>query len=264
MDAVQMGYEFLLGYNKIASDGAPGYNKREISTMLTEAQAEEVRDILSIYGVKYVKGFDVDAKITRYIDELVDNYNATCIAINPVAANKRNGIFVSLPTNHFYSLQEETISNINGNTCEVVADNNLAANEAVLRYSNVKPVTYDMYNQNIENPFRKPYKKLVWRLVYNTNQYELITDGTYKIYKYILRYLRNPRPIIIQSTEYNNLGSLEIDGYLWSAYSATSLDCQLHESFHRNIIARAITKATAKNLDANAYQILSADNMKQE
>ena len=63
----------------------------------------------------------------------------------------------------------------------------------------IKPITHDRYLANVENPYKKPYGKLVWRL--DTGKYiELIPDSTLTISKYEYRYIEQPVDIDFSSS----------------------------------------------------------------
>jgi len=55
----------------------------------------------------------------------------------------------------------------------------------------IKPVTHDQYLANIENPFKQPYGKLVWRI--DIDRYlELIPNSDTTVTAYETRYIRKP------------------------------------------------------------------------
>lgn len=55
----------------------------------------------------------------------------------------------------------------------------------------VKPITHDQYTINIKNYYKKPSRSVAWRMDYEDGS-EVITDGTYSILKYFIRYVVNP------------------------------------------------------------------------
>lgn len=66
----------------------------------------------------------------------------------------------------------------------------------------VKPITHDQYHANIENPFKKPYGDLVWRLDID-GYVELVSRGlTHSIDTYTYRYLTSPTRIDFTTDEY--------------------------------------------------------------
>jgi len=88
----------------------------------------------------------------------------------------------------------------------------------------VLPIRHDEYIMNVDNPFAKPYEKLVWRVDYGATgakKHELITAAGQSVSVYNLRYLRKPAVINI-----NN-----------------GVDCDLHESIHEEIVEMAVMMA---------------------
>lgn len=55
----------------------------------------------------------------------------------------------------------------------------------------VKPIKYDEYNINIDNPFKQPDATLAWRLDYGSAKHELIPLSGATITTYYIRYLKN-------------------------------------------------------------------------
>jgi len=98
----------------------------------------------------------------------------------------------------------------NGRTITLPTDFYKALNEYVTTSGDavdVKPIDYDEYNTNRDNPFKKPYAGLVWRLEMNiaAREHELITNGSVGIVKYRLRYIKLPTEISIDSNTTSEL-----------------------------------------------------------
>lgn len=142
-----------------------------------------------------------------------------------------NGIFLDLPDGFLYAIEEGVkLSNV--------------AKEAW-----VKPVKHDEYLANINNPYKKPYKNIVWRMdvarevfaegsISSTNKRtELILPDTYTVEYYRVRYLAMPPAIVCN----------EFD-------ESEQVHCILDETLHREIVdeAVAIAQAAVKKED---YQI---------
>ena len=105
----------------------------------------------------------------------------------------------------------------------------------------VKPITHDEFSINIKNPFKKPsIQRYVWRLDYSENKHELITDSSFSVAKYHLRYLKTLTPIVI--------GTNTVDG------ATGPLDCQLNNILHKRIVDEAVRIATGVT-DPEKYQI---------
>lgn len=138
--------------------------------------------------------------------------------------SKTNGSFVELPTDYRHAIQEEcsiSYTDCDGNTATKIVP--------------VKPITHDRYNVVINSPFNGPYDNLVLRLAHSkistigTNElFELLTDGTYTISVYYLRYLKTPNSMQYGSTY---------------VIPTTDVDCELSEHLHREIVELAALTA---------------------
>lgn len=138
-----------------------------------------------------------------------------------------NGVMFKMPSNFLYSVEE-------GVQLKKVSDNTLEK-ECV-----VKPVTHDEYSANVNNPYKAPYNKLVWRLgvggntsLSNISRTELIVPSTHTINYYRNVFVSNPPDIVCGETEEN---------------------CILNEAMQIEIINEAVVMASAANKQEN-YQV---------
>ncbi len=216
---------FELLFDKITNNDAPGYEDTEISVLLTKA---EERFFLQNYtGTnKLREGFEETEKRRKDLSELTSNSEliSTSVSSSQVGTLP-NGVFYDLPTDFLYSIKEEvTISSddacVNGNRIKV------------------KPITHDEYTVNIENPFKQPYDELAWRIDYSretstsNKRHELITDGSYNVTTYHLRYLKRLPGITVDRTVTTN-----------------QVNSALDESTHRRIIDIAVELALEITVD---------------
>lgn len=215
MTANQMGDELEVLFNKVTNNDAPGYEDTELSLVLSKAQE---RFVFQTYAGtnKLKEGFEETEKRRKDLDELLSNSEITTASANQTGSLP-NGTFYDLPTDFMYAISEQaTISSsdecLNGNRIKV------------------KPITHDLYAENIDNPFKQPSDELIWRLDFsrvtadtNPKRHELITDGTYTISKYHLRYLRTAPEIVVDRTD-----------------TANQVNCILNETTHRRIIDIAV------------------------
>jgi len=254
MTASEFKYEFLVEYDRVANLSSPGYEDDEISLFLTKGQERLVKRHYNPKSNRLGEGVDSTEKRKKNLAELVTdsvNYLTGTSKIS-VSANQKgilpNGVFYDLPGDLMFVLSETA-------TVDVKDVND---NDSVIE---VKPVTYDEYSVNIKNPFKKPCKEEIWRLEFSSalnivnssttlfgitiptistsqgaKRHELITDGTYNILDYKMRYVRKPNPIIV-----SNLGNLSnpktIEGF------SGPLECELDSSYHREIISEAVAIA---------------------
>jgi hypothetical protein len=226
MDANEMRYEFFVLYDEITSLGAPGYTDREVGVILSKSEE-----------IFVTTGYDKeDEKGRKNFSELKRNSAITSPSSSQTGI-KPNGVFYDLPTDCLYIISEDasvtsSVACVNGN-----------------RY-NIIPITEDEYNIDVKNPFKKPFAEFgdgkIWRLDFsretvgtNPKRVELITDGTFDISTYNLRYLRRPQGII----PFTNDGTTTVQ-----------VNSELDEITHRPIIDIAVRIATSTT-KPQEYQI---------
>jgi len=243
MNANQQADEFDIAYDAITSLGAPGYEDFEVSSLLSIAQERLMKKKYTKEGNKYRKGFEGSEKRRKDLSELirtaeltVSNLSASQVGTYP------NGAFYDLPTDLLYAVSENVITDINKCVKGVVSTTDFIQ-------ASVIPYTHDEYNFNIENPFKRPDSSEVWRLDYSTDvekRHELITDGTYAVSKYFIRYIKKPVDIVVDRTT-----------------PANQVDSELDSSVHREIIEEAVKYAVSIN-KPQEYQIRSAEQQQSE
>lgn len=168
MTALELKEAFLQQYDAITNFAAPGYEDSEISAFLTDAQLALVKKLI-LTGDRT----ELEKKV---LSNLVTPYSTSTFYSD--SNNFPNGVYVSLPLDVIAVWQEY-----------VLYEN---ANTPI----KVKPVTYDRYIVDINNPYQNPSPELVWRLD-TGGKHELITDGAHKVGKYNIRYVRMPLNIDI-------------------------------------------------------------------
>lgn len=218
MTASEMKSEFLIGYDKITSFAAPGYTDSEISKFLNDAQERFIKTRYSDAN-KYRVGYEETEKRSKDLSELKRFFSSTTF----VTGNHPNSYFVELPDNILWATKEEAQLNItdcHGNTSTVRVG--------------VKPVSDDYYNANINNPLKKPYEGLVWRMDFsrsdssstvsssNKKRHELIYDANNPVSEYYLTYIKYPQSIDVSST---------------NSY------CELDPSVHKEVVELAVSIA---------------------
>jgi len=232
-----MKYAFLLRYDKIDSLSSPGFDDREVADFLNQAQ---LRIFLKQYipaANKYQQGFEMSEKRRRDLSELVSTANLTSSDHSTSQTGVHtNGVFVDLPSDFLYAIEENCTF---GTSVEPIP---------------VDAVEHDFYIANIRNPYKKPYKNLVWRMnVARTShgtgteeggnaptakRVEIITDGT-DFENYFVRYLSSPRDIVVDEVT-----------------PANQISCQLDDSLHDMIVDEAVRVAVAIT-QPELYQIKS-------
>mgnify|MGYP003601821907 CR=1 FL=1 len=101
------------------------------------------------------------------------------------------------------------------------------------------PISQDDYYRISRNPFRRPGKTRVLRLDIDGNAIEIISK--YGISKYVVRYIAQPSPIILESLPNN----LSINGVNMKT------DCSLHIALHKMVLERAVQKALKSKIINN-------------
>jgi hypothetical protein len=217
MTAEQMQYNFELKLNTLYKLDKP-FTSYDINQLLNESQDVVVYNHYSVRDGDSREHFESDEKLRTELAELITNYGvASAVFDTSDPALHANGVFVTVPTDFMYALREQC-------GIEYTDCNNQTATNTV----RVAPVTHDEYIMNVNNSFKMPYNELVWRMDYSSptgdaKRHELITDGTYDIKTYTLRYLRRPNRINI------------LDGS----------DCELNSNLHEEIVNRAVRMAAA-------------------
>ena len=189
----------------------------EKSIYLTSAQLQLIKSYFPI-------GIEKTSKVRVDLKELIKNYisEEKISSTNKISDDSK---FFKIPNNVFLIIQEQ---------CTIISDNSCLDGKVV----KVVPKTYDEYNIQIKNPFKKPDSSVVWRLdFYSQNlvdsNVELISP--YDISKYSVRYISYPEPIILTKLSNSLFGEgLSIEGV------TTAQTCKLHKGIHREILDLAI------------------------
>lgn len=226
MTAQEFSIEFDIFYNNIRSASAPGLDEYEKSVFLTESQEELVRNIYKGLTVKQ-EGFEDVELARRKLDRLVKQYTSLNSVTN-VQNISSNSTFFEIPEDVFVIVNESVLLE-----SDISCWNNMKID--------VIPMRHDEYNLQKKNPFRKP--KLTgltvnaWRIDYGDTDFrnvEIVYPVDSTPVQYIVRYVRKPKPIILQDLQPLDLS---IDGETGIQTS------ELDSSFHRQIMINAVMKA---------------------
>lgn len=224
MTVEELNNEFDIHYNSIAGQSSPNLDLYEKSIFLTKAQLEIVKNYYNPKGNKYQNGFENSEKRRTDIKELIKNYKSTFYFLDNNAIDSDSKFF-NIPDNVFLITNEKGI----------IKDIGCFEGKSL----NIKPMTQDEYNIQIDNPFKKPNEKVAWRLdfskINNKKVVEIVTP--YKI-EYNLRYIKYPKPIILGDLDVLFPSeNLSIDGQTLPS------TCELSEEIHKEILDRAVELA---------------------
>lgn len=267
--------QFMVQYEKITGNGAPGITDTDLSLLLTNSQLNYVMSRISKMTNTKREGLEETEVRMQGLSALVKD--SALSASNVTTENLPNGSFWNLPRDFMYSIMELAYINqldctkyygsrIRGNynqstlysLSDVVYDlQNRRFYESLINNNNspldntiswkeidgdsvsVRVITHNEFTINEKNPFRKPYydkgEGEVWRIAYSRSnsgyndpttviqngytyitsqtakRHELITDGTFDVIKYKLRYLRYPREIVVDTVTTTNQRHSELD-----------------------------------------------------
>jgi hypothetical protein len=236
MTVREFNNEFDIHYNSIAGQSAPNLDAYEKSVYLTKAQLELVKDHYDPSSNKKQKGFEATEKRRVDLKELIKDYKTTISFLNNSKISNESRFF-NIPQDVFLIINEQvklTSSDCNNN-----------------KVINVKPITHDEFNLQYENPFKTPDNSVAWRLDYSQLSSQQVVEiiSPYNIsgsLEYRLRYIKQPKPIILEDLSTLFPGeNLSIDGI------TAITNCELHKSFHREIIDRAVEIAIKDYKPAN-------------
>lgn len=226
-------------YNNITSNQAPGLNAYEKSVFLTKGQDEVVKNSFNpkSKGNNTQEGFDDSAK--RQID-----FSMLTTVATIGTARFSTSLFDSRDNTRSVSLPENVMMVIN-EMVEVTR----GGNPVILQ---VVPIKFDEYSRLMSKPYKRPLKYQAWRLINSNvvNRADIIIGPSDTLYKYTVRYIRRPKPIIV-----SDLDGLTIEGL--GEESACELDPILHEEIVQRAVELAKIAWTATGQD-NVQMVMQA------
>jgi hypothetical protein len=207
MTSQEMEVAFKQGLDKFDSLNYPDFQTDQIELLLNQAQDAFVKQR---YGVSNAKrqSFEETQKRTEDLKNLVTN--AILIpAVNAVDNINSNARFVTLPTNHWFIIQELTGISYVGCNGSTVTDRVFT-----------EAIQHNDYSKIINNPFAQPNEGKILRLM-EAGRVELISSTGVTITDYHLRYIKEPVRISVTN----------------------SVDCELSEQCHQEIVSISISLA---------------------
>jgi hypothetical protein len=223
------------GFNKSIAQNILDFDEYEKSVFLTKSQ----NNIINKLAQEYEINEDVRRKLARLVK--TTSYTSSIPSVNNISLNSN---FFVLPSDLIKIVYES----IKIRTSSITFNSTFSETFLLIDHGTscfdgkdltVVPVTHDEYNNQKDNPFRKPKLKGLtnnaWRLDTgeDTESVEIILPELTILNKYTIRYIRTPNPIIL-----TNLGELEIEGI------SEKTECEL-DSFllHETILEQAVQLA---------------------
>ena len=212
------------------------FDEYEKSVFLTKAQ----KDIVTgLYTGRRINGlsFEETEENRRYLEKLIET------VVKPVSE-----AVTTYETNHTTVGEKTYVFNLPEQLMFITYEHVTLADEADECFGGktvlVTPVTQDTFYKINRNPFRGPNERKVLRLDFGNGQVELVSR--YDIKEYVIRYLANPSPIILEDLTET---PLEIDG------QKEAMTCQLSEALHPLILETAVrTAILSKSTHSNKAQ----------
>ena len=219
MTTEEFDREFDLLYNNIMSNTAPSIDWYEKSVFLTKAQEEVVAAL-------YNGTFEGTEQISEGLKTLVvtKQYNSTSDSF------KDDGFIQQLLSKNSKAFMLES------DVWFIIYEALSVDNKDIP----VRPIKHDEFNRIRNNPFKRQRNSEALRLLVTLKTkaddipiLEVISN--YDSYIYKIRYIRKPKPIILDNDEY-----LSINGY-----TCKIMECELPEVLHRTILDMAVKLAAA-------------------
>lgn len=223
MTIQEFSNEFDVLYNNIMSNQAPGLDEYEKSVFLTKAQNEIIKNYFNPKGNKYQEGFDGSQKRQVDFSKLIKTNKST--GTIPVT----DSFFGSVVGAYQIVWPKDIFVVIN----EVV---DVTTQTGTNKRLQVIPIKYDEYLRVASKPYKQPLKNQAWRIINGSNDVNLIIGHLNTMAKYYIRYVSQPKPIILE----NLTGSgLSIEG------EDRERECELDPEIHPEILQRAVELARA-------------------
>jgi len=271
MNCQEFNIEFDILYNNVSSGQAPGLNGYEKSVYLTLAQEELVKTAYSGYTPTR-ESVEETEKRRKQLSQLIANKVISITADMRTSISAIDNRITDGLADNFISYMVPIASDIWFQLYESV----VFATNTDCKYDGksawVMVMSHDDYSLSSINPFRTPNYRKVWRIDYS----DIPTIGTGRIVEivtaqpiatYHTRYLRKPKPIIIEDLTLM-LQNLTIDSankpYTQTGTFAGTLECcELNQVFHREILNRAVELAYRDYNEKNLQTLIQTNQRMQ-
>ena len=219
-------YSAQASFGNQESSGAIVLDEYEKSLFLTKAQEELV---LGLYSGRnpYGEGFESTEELRRYLYPLICEST-----LSPIVNS--GGIPLGGEGGHyFFTLPDgtEDAPNVWFITYESVGVTGTTCKDRTASLLEVVPVKQDEYHRLRKNPFRGVTNRRALRLDLSGGVVEIVSK--FKITSYYIRYLRKPKPIVLETLS----DGLTIDGEVNAQTS------ELPDVLHQRILEEAVRMA---------------------
>lgn len=196
--------EFLL--DRANAFGSPGYTDVELSSILSSAQIQYSKRFFSFKSNAHQTGFEETEARGQGLSALIQDSGALTISADQ-AGVLPNGTFFDLPKDFMFTLYE--LTTIDKPDCTGDSE------------AGVRVVSHDEYSKFKGNPYKRPVADnlgaSVFRMYFNATEtakrHEVLTDGTFTITSYRIRYLKNPVDITVDRANPDGQVSCELDEF---------------------------------------------------
>lgn len=238
MTNTEFSNEFDVIYNSITSNQAPGLNEYEKSVFLTKAQDEILEKYFNPRSNKTQEGFDDSQK--RQIDF------------------SKSIVTTTYTSDNFYPAELDT--RVNSKSCDIPNDALIIINERLHVYRGeeevdlvIVPIKFSEFDRLMSKPFKRPLNHQAWRLIIGsgTNKVDLIAGPIDEIDRYVIRYVKRPKPIILEALDerltIRGYAGSDSNGNLVEDYTeaVNGIECELDPILHPEILQRACELAKA-------------------
>lgn len=196
--------EFLL--DRANAFSSPGYTDVELSSVLSSAQIQYTKRFYSYKSNTHQTGFEETEARGQGLSALIQDSGALTISADQEGVLP-NGTFFDLPEDFMFTIYE--LANIDRSDCNKVSE------------AKVRVVSHDEYGKLKGNPYKRPVANnlsaSVFRMYFNATQaakrHEVLTDGTFSVTSYRMRYLKNTVDIAVNRATPGGQVSCELDEF---------------------------------------------------
>jgi hypothetical protein len=220
MTANEMADEVELILDRSSSYGSPGYEDFEISSVLNMAETLYIKKFYDELNNRKGKGFQEIEIRNQGLGALIKDAPSLTPSVSQVGVITNSNVvgkFFDLPSDHMYTIYEE---------CKI---NKQECGTTNYIYAYVVPISHNEMQRFNWSKYKRPYYKSygdarVWRSEFSrlvdgvspTNpatakRHEIFTDGTFNILEYHMRYLKNPKLIVVDRTTSTLQRNSELD-----------------------------------------------------